>query len=339
LPDKRVLIPLHRVFRFLYGRNEFGSDSALLQDNGESMFRGQQQLLQMTDEIFDSVGQIIALGERMAELSGRLDRVFEMQEVLDELEAEVSEDCRVGDAVLTPCPPVDGPNRKGYKPWKQCVLLDENNAQGQYLPLAWPEAGGEHLSGAQGLTETGLHIALEAVTLVTPRGHAIASDLSVDITQGKSLMVTGRNSSGKTAFVRSVAGLWPIPVGSIKAPCPAGSSRPGIKECFVVPQRIHMSIGTLQDQITYPLVIDPSERSSDLEGRLMKLLELVGIGYLVERWSGTERIEWGGSTFGNLFGQTVQDEGGPPTWHSGWCVRCLPFVFNICSEKQRRRKC
>ena len=80
-----MLIPLHRVFRFLYGRNEFGSDSALLQDNGESMFRGQQQLLQITDEIFDSVGQIIALGERMAELSGRLDRVFEMQEVLDEL--------------------------------------------------------------------------------------------------------------------------------------------------------------------------------------------------------------------------------------------------------------
>ena len=284
------------------------------------MFRGQQQLLQMTDEIFDSVGQIIALGERMAELSGRLDRVFEMQEVLDELEAEVPEECRVGDAVLTPCPPVNGPSRKAYKPWKECVMLDDNNADGQYLALAWPEAGGEHLTGARGLPETGLRIALENVTLVTPRGHAIASDLSVEVEQGQDLMVTGRNSSGKTSFVRAIAGLWPTPVGSIKTPCPAGSMHPGIKEVFIVPQRIHMCIGTLADQLTYPLVIAPSERSSQLEARLMKLLELVGIDYLVDRWSGTERIEWGGSTFGNLFGQTVQDEGGPPAWHSGWCV-------------------
>ena len=28
-------------------------------------------------------------------------------------------------------------------------MLDENNADGQYLALAWPEAGGEHLTGAR----------------------------------------------------------------------------------------------------------------------------------------------------------------------------------------------
>ena len=334
----RARIPetLQWVFRFLYGRNQFGSDQELLQDKGDGLFRGQQQLLQMTDEIFGSVGQILALGERMAELSGRLDRVFEMQEVLDDLEAEVPEDCRVGDAVLTPCPPVDGSNRKNYKPWKECVLLDENNAEGQYLPLAWPEAGGEHLTGALGLAEKDARIALEDVTLLTPRGLAIASELSVEIESGQALMVTGRNSTGKTAFVRAVAGLWPIPAGSIVAPRPAGSARPGIKEVFVVPQRIHMSIGTLQDQITYPLVISPSARTPELETRLMELLSLVGIGYLVERWSGTDRIEWGGSTLGARFGETVQDEGGHSSvWHSGWDHVCRWDDVLSIGEQQR----
>lgn len=42
----------------------------------------------MSAEIFGSVGQVMSLVEQMAHLSGRLDRVFELQWVLDELEAE-----------------------------------------------------------------------------------------------------------------------------------------------------------------------------------------------------------------------------------------------------------
>eukprot|EP01047_Picozoa_sp_COSAG01_P136899 COSAG01_NODE_67327_length_267_cov_0.922619_1_plen_59_part_00 len=52
----------------------------------------------------------------------------------------------IGDQVLTPCPPVDGPKRKAYKPWKECILLDKKNVDGHYLPLAWPESGFEHVS-------------------------------------------------------------------------------------------------------------------------------------------------------------------------------------------------
>ena len=130
-------------------------------------------------------------------------------------------------------------------------------------------------------------------------------------------MVTGRNATGKSSFVRAVSGLWPTPAGSISVPCPAGSNRPGLKEVFVVPQRILMALGTLADQLTYPVVVE--QRSAELEKRLQELLDLVGIGYLVDRWSGTERIEWGGSTSGAKHGKTVQDEDeAGPQWHSGW---------------------
>ena len=97
-----------------------------------------------------------------------------------------------------------------------------------------------------------------------------------------------------------------------------------------------MSIGTLQDQITYPLVITPSARTPELETRLMELLSLVGIGYLVERWSGTDRIEWGGSTLGARFGETVQDEGGHSSvWHSGWDHVCRWDDVLSIGEQQR----
>lgn len=32
---------------------------------------------------------------------------------------------------------------------RRCVLLDDSNVDGQYLQLAWPEAGGEHVTGSK----------------------------------------------------------------------------------------------------------------------------------------------------------------------------------------------
>lgn len=277
--------------RFTYGRVAGGTDAEMLADRGSKVMLGQQRLHSMSSEIFTSVGQIMNLVERMAELSGRLDRVFELQEVLDELEAETEAvgGHVIGDQVLTPCPPVDGPKRKAYKPWKECILLDKKNVDGHYLPLAWPESGFEHVRGSKSV-HTNPTISIDDVTLVTPRGQAIVSDLSVTVEQHKALMVTGRNATGKTSLVRAMAGLWPIPKGSIECPCPAGSNRPGLKEIFIVPQRIHMALGTLSDQITYPETVSCAERTPEIEEKLMRLLTLVGIEYLVDRWSGTERI-------------------------------------------------
>jgi len=47
-----------------------------------------------------------------------------------------------------------------------------------------------------------------------------------------------------------VSGLWPLHRGTISVPKPEQASVPGLKDVFVVPQRIHMCLGTLADQIT-----------------------------------------------------------------------------------------
>jgi len=97
-------------------------------------------------------------------------------------------------------------------------------------------------------------------------------------------MVTGANAVGKTSFFRVLGGLWPVHGGSLTVPAAPGESTPGIGEIFLVPQRIYMCIGTLADQLTYPKRFPKEERTVEQEAEMMELLELVGIGYLVERW-------------------------------------------------------
>lgn len=129
-------------------------------------------------------------------------------------------------------------------------------------------------------------IEMRGVDFVTPRGVAVATNVSCEVTTDSPLMISGRNASGKTSFVRVLAGLWPHSNGELTVPAPHGSTVPGLKDIFIVPQRIHMCLGSLADQLTYPGRIPPEQRTADQEARLMKLLDLVGIAYLVKRWAG-----------------------------------------------------
>ena len=44
--------------------------------------------------------------------------------------------------------------------------------------------------------------------------------------------------------------------------------------------------GSLADQVTYPVRIEPADRTEEVEAKLQELLDLVGVGYLVTRWAG-----------------------------------------------------
>ena len=127
-------------------------------------------------------------------------------------------------------------------------------------------------------------LVFDAVDIVTPAGKCLAQAVSVKVTPDTPLMVTGANAVGKTSFFRVLGGLWPVRGGSLTVPAKAGALAPGIGEIFLVPQRIYMCIGTLADQVTYPHRVKKEERTEAQEAEMMELLELVGIGYLVERW-------------------------------------------------------
>lgn len=175
----------------------------------------------MIPSIFDNLGAALSLSTKVAEMAGKVGRVAEMQEILDQYDDE-------------------------------CERVEQETA------TAVPHA----------VTHRD-ELSLHAADVVTPRGEAIVTNLSFTVRPGHSLMIVGRGGSGKSSCVRALRGLWALPRGRRTVPAES--------DLVVVPQRIHMVIGTLADQVTYPIFVPPEQRTAAFEAELLGLLDLVGI--------------------------------------------------------------
>jgi|EP01047_Picozoa_sp_COSAG01_P092886 ABC-type uncharacterized transport system fused permease/ATPase subunit len=79
-------------------------------------------------------------------------------------------------------------------------------------------------------------VQFEDVDIVTPRGENMACGLSLRVTPHTPLMVTGASASGKSALVRVLGGLWPLPRGRLTRPIAATDleGRPDLSGIFLV---------------------------------------------------------------------------------------------------------
>ncbi|KAG2615837.1 hypothetical protein PVAP13_3NG049812 [Panicum virgatum] len=141
-------------------------------------------------------------------------------------------------------------------------------------------------------------ISFHEVDIVTPSQKILASKLSCNVVQGKSLLLTGPNGSGKSSIFRVLRDLWPTFSGKVIKPS---------EGMFHVPQRPYTSLGTLRDQIIYPLsreeaemkvlLLQQASNSSSasvlLDDHLKTILENVRLVYLLERegWDSTPNWE------------------------------------------------
>lgn len=98
-------------------------------------------------------------------------------------------------------------------------------------------------------------ISFENAVVVTPGDAVLVRDLNLRVPQGTNLLVTGPNGAGKSSLFRVLGGLWPLTKGKIGKP---GADEAGglSHDIFYVPQRPYVSVGTLQEQLIYPLAVD-----------------------------------------------------------------------------------
>ncbi|XP_034848258.1 ATP-binding cassette sub-family D member 4 isoform X3 [Mirounga leonina] len=130
---------------------------------------------------------------------------------------------------------------------------------------------------------------LERVSICAPSSNKpLIRDLSLRISEGQSLLITGNTGTGKTSLLRVLGGLWASTRGSVQMLTDFGPH--GV---LFLPQKPFFTDGTLREQVIYPLKeIYPDSGSTDDE-RIMRFLELAGLSTLVTRTEGLDQqVDW-----------------------------------------------
>jgi len=222
---------------------EHKGDRALTSTQGE-LAHALRFLASVVSQSFIAFGDILELHKKFLELSGGINRIFELEE------------------------------------------LTRAAQRNTMVPSNAINAASEGI------------ISFHEVDIVTPSQKLLASKLSCNVVQGKGLLLTGPNGSGKSSIFRVLRDLWPTFSGKVIKPS---------EGMFHVPQRPYTSLGTLRDQIIYPLsreeaemkVLSLQEASNSssasvlLDDHLKTILENVRLVYLLERegWDSTPNWE------------------------------------------------
>lgn len=96
----------------------------------------------------------------------------------------------------------------------------------------------------------GRHLSLEKLSVSTPAGVTLITDLSLDVSPGQALLIRGPSGSGKTTLLRAIAGLWPWCNGTIR--------RPDAAMLFLA-QKPYLPLGTLREALHYPEPTSPAD--------------------------------------------------------------------------------
>ncbi|XP_032338249.1 ATP-binding cassette sub-family D member 4 isoform X2 [Camelus ferus] len=214
--------------------------------------------------------RLIDLSTTLSDVAGYTHRIGELQEtlldmslkskddeILDESEWNLDRFCDVSDLSvhqgIVSCPPCFG-------------------------GPGWPEA-----------EPTDTAFLLERVCISAPSSNKpLIKDLSLKISEGQSLLITGNTGTGKTSLLRVLGGLWASTRGSVQILTDFGPH--GV---LFLPQKPFFTDGTLREQVIYPLKeIYPDSGSTDDE-RIMRFLELAGLSTLVARTEGLDQqVDW-----------------------------------------------
>lgn len=83
-----------------------------------------------------------------------------------------------------------------------------------------------------------------ALTLHKPNGELLMRTLNEELKPSDALLIKGASGSGKTTFLRALAGLWPYASGEITLPEP--------QKALFLPQRLYLPHGSLRRALCYP---------------------------------------------------------------------------------------
>ena len=110
---------------------------------------------------------------------------------------------------------------------------------------------------------------LKNVTITTPdQAKILIKNLSLEFSENKNILVSGKSGCGKTSLFRCINGLWKCFTGEIIL------NKDEKYKLFFLPQVSYFTSGSLLEQISYPS-IDQAQHSSSEAERLEKYLQVI----------------------------------------------------------------
>ena len=85
---------------------------------------------------------------------------------------------------------------------------------------------------------------VEDLTVRRPDGAPLVQNLTLHLSPGQALLITGASGCGKTTLLRSLADLWPYAHGTV--------GRPTACRALFLPQHPYLPLGDLRTALTYP---------------------------------------------------------------------------------------
>ncbi|MGD1239495.1 ABC transporter ATP-binding protein/permease [Mycobacterium seoulense] len=121
-------------------------------------------------------------------------------------------------------------------------------------------------------------VELRDIEVRTPVGDRLIDPLDVQLTEGDSLVITGRSGAGKTTLLRSLAELWPYASGTLCRP-------DGDNATMFLSQLPYVPLGSLRTVVCYP---NSPDEVADAE--LREVLTKVALAPLIDRLD--EERDW-----------------------------------------------
>ena len=125
---------------------------------------------------------------------------------------------------------------------------------------------------AEGLTDVGFMLSVENLSFSTPDGsRQLVSGITFAVEEAFGVVVRGVSGCGKSSLIRCIAGLWSADSGRVRF----GPLEDMRTDVAYIPQRPYMAVGSLRQQVLYPLMeVDVGTKADDVITQLLVDFEL-----------------------------------------------------------------
>lgn len=118
---------------------------------------------------------------------------------------------------------------------------------------------------------TAAELKIDDLNIFLPTGRKLLKNLSLELDNAKSLLVTGASGCGKSTLLRTLAGIWDYASGKISLPESA--------KVMFLPQKPYLPLGTLRRALIYPA----AEVDAPDDEKLKSVLKIVELENLTDK--------------------------------------------------------